>query len=644
MEKQSLYHLVVDTVATFSDLPIYWIKSEHYHKFQAVPFSHWRSDMERFSAYLLHRIGLEQGEHVAIFCDNRYEWNLISLGIITLGAVDVPRSCDITHGDLKYILEETHAKIMVVENEKMLHKLLKVRPKNQRIEHIILIEEPKNSSVFNDLNDKLGKTKVHLLLDIFAIGDDLLVQHGLHTLQERGRAIAPDDLATIIYTSGTTGEHKGVMLSHRNLCWAVAQLQKHLPISEKDRSVVYLPPWYITERVLEMSLMSFGASMACSQLSSFTNDLQQIKPTILFSVPRVWEMLYKKVMDNIAKAPPLQKKLFSFAKESAHVYMDIQDTLEDRFTEIEEETPRQRLLRRSIAMALLPFYALKNFVAQKILKKVKNIFGGELRFAISGAGRIPERVALFFRSLGIPILDAYGMAETTALGVLGSLPLPQRDAVGKPFGDIQIQLRDGNRNVVSRPGVPGVLHHHGWHVMQGYYKNDKATQEVLRDGWLNSGDLFCWTQGRELRFLGRSKNTIVISSGENIEPNPIETKLQEIDVIQHAIVVGQDQNHLGALLVVDYDALALEFVDDADITKVLATKGDINELKKVRHFFTKVIKQKISVAKGFKVYEKVKVFYLISKPFTQGDELTASMKIKRHRVLKKYEAEIIGMF
>lgn len=641
MEKESLFHLVRDTVATYAERPCYWVKPDN-KNFQAVTYFNWRQDMKRFQAYLLHRIQVAHGQRIGLICDNRYEWNLLSLGICGIGAVDVPRGCDATDQDVLYILNHAEASVAIVENEKMLRRMIKLLPELPGVKHLISIDPQEKYKKLDDLDEIPPTVELHFFIDMLIQGDDILKQNGESLLKKRGEAIKPNDLATIIYTSGTTGTPKGVMLDHRAFCWVVNQMQSHLPMTEQDRAVVFLPPWHIAERALEVTLMACGASMANSGIVSLGVDLTTIKPTIFLSVPRVWEQLYKRVFDNVRKQDEKKQRIFRFAENVAATYTDIMDTLSDRFAESEESKTDDKLLRRAIAAGMFLPYFILNIAAQVILKKVKNIFGGKMRFAVSGAGALPEHVALFFRSVGIPILDAYGMTETTAVGAIGELPWPKRGAVGPVIPGGQIQLRNEQGMPVTRPGEKGVAWHKGPHVMKGYYNNEEKTREVLNDGWLNSGDIFVWTTTGELKFAGRAKDTVVLAGGENVEPGPIELQLAANEFIHQVMVVGQDKKTLGALIHPNIERATAALKEQG--IEVPENTGDWNHDKKIHKFFQDIIKTTISAQTGFKAFEKVTHFYIIPKEFEKGKEMTETMKVKRNVVLDIYEKEIHEMY
>lgn len=643
MEKESLYALVRDTVATYAERPCYWVKQDpRAETFSAVSYFNWRADMKRFSAYLVNKLGCEPGTRIGLLCDNRYEWNLISLGITTIGCIDVPRGCDATAQDISYILNHTECPVLVVEHEKMLKTVTDLLPELPHLKHILSIEGPERYKTLPAIQGKLGKTQLHFLIDALGEGEEFLAKLGEGFLKKRGEEIRPHAIATIIYTSGTTGAPKGVMLEHRSFCWEVNQMQQILPLTESDRTVVFLPPWHIAERLLETTLIACGSSMANSGIITLANDMATVKPTALVSVPRVWEQLHRRVMDNVRKQPEKTQNLFNFARSAAQTYTDIIDTLLDRFAETEEEDNVSIYTRKAIAMAMFPVFAILNVPARLILGKVRSIFGGKLKFAVSGAGALPEHVAIFFRAVGIPILDGYGMTETTGVAAISSLPFPRRGCVGKPIPGGQIQLRDETGKVITRPGVKGVCWHKGPHIMRGYYKADDKTAEIMRDGWLNSGDIFVWTTAGEIKFAGRAKDTIVLAGGENVEPGPIEMKLLESPFVSQCVVVGQDRKTLGALIVPNYERCKEEFKQigiDAP-----ADYAAWNSHKETRKFFQEIVKAQVSGVTGFKAFEKVTGFHVMHKEFEKGKEMTETMKIKRNVVFDLYAKEIDHLY
>ncbi|MCR9144782.1 MAG: AMP-binding protein [bacterium] len=639
---RTIHTLVRESIRENADRVCYQVKKDGQKDYSPVTYAEWGADLHRFSAFLVHTLDMAHGMRVGVLCDNRYEWNMISLGITSVGGVDVPRGCDATPQDILYILGHTEAPIVVVEHERMLGVLCDHLDELPHIQHIISIESPAAYRRLPELREKLGERSLYFFADVLKAGAEVLHGEGDAQIMHRGEAIQPHDLVTIIYTSGTTGAPKGVMLDHAAQCWEVQTIKENYPIGPDDRCVIFLPPWHIAERMLELTLFACGSSMANSTIVTLAQDFQRIRPTILVSVPRVWEQLYKKVLDNVQKASPVARSLFAFASSIAKQSRDARDAAMNRFAVTEAGTGVS-FPRRILAALLVPGYTLLNIPAQLILKKVKNIFGGRVRFAISGAGAMPEQVGLFFRSVGIPILDGYGMTETTGVAVMSVLPWPTRGSVGRPLPGALIELRrpeDGS--VVTTPGEKGVLWHHGPHVMRGYYKNPEKTAEVLKDDWLNSGDIFTWTRRGEVKFAGRAKDTIVLAGGENVEPGPIEVTLTESVFVGQCVVVGQDRKTLAALIVPRWDGARVALEREGVNAPEDPAQWDSDS--GTRKFFAEIVRQQISAKNGFKTFERVTNFYLMHKEFEKGVEMTESMKIKRNIVEEMYEDRIGALY
>ncbi|MCS7204535.1 MAG: AMP-binding protein [Leptospiraceae bacterium] len=653
MEKLSLYHLLKDTVSTHAERPAFWVRLEK-QDFGAVSYANWRADMKSIQAFLVYELGVKKGDKIALLCDNRYEWTLLCFAIDTIGCVDVPRGTDATEQDILYILNHAETSIVIIENEKTLQKLVNCIGEIPSVQTIISIEGREKYKNFDKLLQELEENRLRIgkiqkltnvnfyfLIDIINRGYELLRLKGEEELRRRGESIQPDDLATIIYTSGTTGTPKGVMLTHRNFCWEIAQIQLISPITEQDRVVIFLPPWHIAERVLEFTLIACGASMANSSIMTLAADLQTIKPTFLVSVPRVWEQLYKRIFENLRKQPQRNQRIFQLALQIAGLYTDSLDHLLDRIAFTEEETLTDKVIRKILALLgfiiTLPFI----WIARKILSKVRDIFGGKLKFALSGAGALPVHIADFFRYCGIPIIDAYGMTETTAVCAMGRLPMPKRFCVGPSLPGVHIQLRDEYGRIITKPGVKGIAWHKGPHVMKGYYKMPEKTAEVLQDGWLNSGDVFVWTTTGEIQFAGRAKDTIVLLGGENVEPEPIEVRLTTNPFIQQAVVVGQDQKSLGVLIYPNVERVKEELKNKATLSD---NTEEWNRVKEVQQFFLDILKEEVSAKNGFKSFERITHIYILPKELKKGEELTETMKIKRNKVLEKYKTQIEEMF
>ncbi|TGM06294.1 long-chain fatty acid--CoA ligase [Leptospira barantonii] len=640
MEKTSLYHLLKDVSVVYADRPMYWIREES-GDFRGISYKDWYENLKNLSMFLID-LGMQKGNTAGLICDNRYEWSLCSLSLVTIGCVDVPRGCDATLDDLKYILGHSEAKVLFLENEKVLKKLLEDKSSLAGIKTILLIDPPSKWKDLENARVQLSGIKFVFLEEALLEGEKSRMKKGDKPYVQRGETLIGKDLATIIYTSGTTGAPKGVMLNHRSFTWGIHQLQEFVPGSCNDRTIVFLPPWHIAERLLETTLIAWGASMACSSVPTIPADMQKVKPTVLVSVPRLWEGLYKRIHDTVRKAPPLRQQLFHFAVRMAAITTSLQDTIRDSYATTDTENPNQKIMDRFVAsVLLLSLYPVK-ILSYKILQRVRDLFGGKMRFALCGAGAMPSHIQFFFRSAGIPIIETYGMTETTGIGAIGEFPLPKNGAIGAPLPGTAIKLVGEDGKIVSLPGEKGVAWHKGPHVTVGYYKEPEKTAKALQDGWLDSGDILTWTHTGELKFAGRAKDTIVLSGGENLEPAPIEAKLTESEFINQVIVVGQDRKNLGVLIVPFFDRVQEEF--SAQGKKIPKDPSEWNSSKEVSVFFKNIVKDKVSTRAGFKSFEKIAHVHILSKEFEKGKEMTETMKLKRNVVFSLYDKVIQSMY
>ncbi|XDD51840.1 AMP-binding protein [Leptospira sp. WS92.C1] len=640
MEKVSLYHLVRDVASVYADRPMYWIREDS-GDFRGISYKDWYENLKNLSSFLLD-LGMQKGNTAGLICDNRYEWSLCSLSLVSIGCVDVPRGCDATLDDLKYILDHSEAKILFLENEKVLKKLLEDKSCLASVKTILLIDPPSKWKDLESARKQLSGVKFFFLEEALLEGEKFRIKKGDKPYEQRGELLIGKDLATIIYTSGTTGAPKGVMLNHRSFTWGIHQLLEFVPGSYQDRTIVFLPPWHIAERLLETTLIAWGASMACSSVPTIPADMQKVKPTVLVSVPRLWEGLYKRIFDTVRKAPPLRQKLFHFAVKISAITTGLQDTIRDSYASTEIENPNQKVMDRFVAsILLLSLYPLK-IASYKILQRVRDLFGGRMRFALCGAGAMPSDIQFFFRSAGIPIIETYGMTETTGLGAIGEFPLPKNGAIGPPLPGTAIKLVGEDGKIVTKPGDKGVAWHKGPHVTVGYYKEPEKSAKALQDGWLDSGDILTWTQTGELKFAGRAKDTIVLSGGENLEPAPIEAKLTESEFINQVIVVGQDKKNLGVLIVPFYDRVLEEFQSQGK--SIPKDPKEWNYTKEVSLFFKNIVKEKISTKAGFKAFEKVAHVYILPKEFEKGKEMTETMKLKRNVIFSIYHEIIQSLY
>lgn len=592
-------------------------------------FTSFRELYERGSnlATGLIELGVQPKDHVGLLADNRLEWIIADCAVQLCGAADVPRGTDVTEDEIRYILEHSDSRITFVENAATLDKLRRSGVTGLRA---VILMDPKADAAEDALR----------LSDVEARGKELR-DNGDRQIEERINAILPDDLFTLIYTSGTTGTPKGVQLTHANMASQIRNLPFEL--SPQDRTLSILPIWHSYERVFEMVAISWGASCYYTNLRSIAEDLRSVKPTMMASAPRLWESLYQKIFSNVEKASGLQQKLFKLAYVSA-----VRVHRAQRFFMHQQLDTTGRSFPESFALCLqhvadlavfgIPFRILDPIV----LKKLRLVVGGEFRGTISGGGALQPHVDEFFNFIGIPVLEGYGLTETAPVLAVRTWKNLVIGTVGAPYPETQIRIVDLNTGSILYPdparadlgrGLRGEIHARGPQIMVGYYKNPDATSRILRDEWLNTGDIGMVTFNDCLKILGRSKDTIVLLSGENIEPLPIENRLTQSPLIDQCVVLGQDQKFLSALIVPNLEAFREMGVE-------VANGAAIESTPEAKAMLDAEIRRLVCAETGFKPFERIGGWTIADKPFEVGDELTATLKLRRHVVTDRYSDQI----
>ena len=584
-------------------------------------------------------LNLQKGDRVALIADAGPHWLRISGALNSIGLVDVPRGTDATSEDLKYIMSHSEAKAVFLQNRAAYEKLKVTLAELDSLKYIIFYE--KQSEL-----DSFSGVEIMALQSLMELGQKHLSEDP-GAVDKEGSAVIPGDLATIIYTSGTTGTPKGVMLSHSNLAWEARTILEILkeqgtPYTSSDRSLGFLPPWHIGERLWETVLYHCGSSIAFTTITSLSKDLQEVKPTVLFSVPRVWEAMYNKILETVRQAPPLRQKIFFFFRRVALTFRFHWDRMRGNSYHTRPIPGILVLLERIYSTIIVSILWPLFLVSRLAFKKIRGVLGGELRYAVSGAGALPEHIDRLFASIGIPIFEVYGMTETSGVSIARLGKNFVIGTVGKPVAGIEVKLLDSHGKEVKKTGDKGVCFHKGPHIMQGYYKDEQRTQATLKDGWLDSGDLLIWTREGLLKFAGRAKDTIVLMGGENIEPEPLEFALSQSPLIHQVMVVGQDKKYLGALIVPAHEALEKKLKEMNLEGAIGSQYYNLNE--DVVKLFRKEIRACVGQETGFKSFERIGVFYLLAEPFKAGEELTQTLKVRRNVVSDKYAHEIENMY
>lgn len=570
-------------------------------------------------------LGVGSRDHVGLFGDNRFEWILADCAVQICGAADVPRGRDVTDQELIYIINHAGIRVTFAETQELHNRILKLRDKLPLLEEIILL-------------DPYGATSggSRHLSDVIDLGAKLRL-NGNRQAEERIAAIQPDDLFTLIYTSGTTGNPKGVMLTHANIMSQVKNLPGKYNLSDRVLSV--LPIWHIFERVVEMFTISFGGCTYYTSILTMGEDMRNVEPTFMASAPRLWEKLHERILKNIKSSHPVRQVLFHIAYFLAKHYFESKQFIFNKNLKLKKQSFAKWLVLAPFQairwVLVLPWYGFFNAA---VLERIRLGAGGSLKETISGGGALPIHIDKFFNYVGIPVLEGYGMTETSPVISFRTANNLVLGTVGPPINETYIRIVDFETNKVlyqsdslteSGVGLRGEICVKGPQVMKGYYKDPELTKQTIIDGWLRTGDVGMVTHNNCLKILGRSKSTIVLSSGENVEPEPLEMSLVQSSFIEQAMVVGQDKKFLGALIVPslnEFKQAGFKFQSMEDIAR------NPEALKIIKD----EIRRMISSSNGFKSFEKIREFRLLPDSFQVGVELTNLFKVKRYVVEKKF--------
>lgn len=617
-----------------------------YHKdevgeFIPTNYSQLYNEVEYFACGLLH-LGKKRGDHIGLISENRKEWFISDLATLSIGAIDVPRGCDSTEPELTYILSFSECKTVFAENETQVEKILKNKKNIPSLREIIVLDPQfqKDESITGRLKDLITGISIYTFREVMEFGKNYYKENP-QVFEEEVAKGENGDIATIIFTSGTTGEPKGVMLTHEAFLNQVRGTPRLITVTPEDIWLCVLPVWHSFERVMQYISLGRASALAYSKPIGkiMLADFETLKPTWMASVPRIWSNVRAGVYRNINAEGGVKKALFNFFVGIGKVHARLSFLVRGLLPEFKRRVKFFDFLAGIIPFLLL--YPLRGLGNVLVFKKIKAKLGGRFVAGISGGGALPPEDDLFFAACGILLLEGYGLTETApVLGVRDqSRPVP--GTVGPVFPGMSIKIVDDEGNTLP-PGRKGLVMAKGPQVMAGYYKKPDLTAEVLsEDGWFNTGDLGMLTRNNELKIMGRAKDTIVLLGGENIEPSPIEQRIQESAYIEQAVVVGQDRKFLGALIVPNFEELE-NFAKTNNISYVQIE--DLIECPEIIDLVHGIISDTISAKNGFKQFERIFRFHILPAGFEVGEELSQKQEIKRHVIGEKFKKEINGLF
>ena len=601
--------------------------------FQSINFKEFYEKI-RILGTGLYKLGVKRNDHVAIMSDNCKEWITTDLALLGIGAIDVPRGSDSTADEMQYIIEHADCELVFTENSAQTEKVLsrkKDLPKMKKI--IVFLPGGTIDKKLAEGIEILSFEDLEKLSNEAYAKDNKLFEAEL----EKG---TDEDIATIIYTSGTTGTPKGVMLQHKSYMFQLDSLYDYVSITPGDILLSVLPVWHSFERIIEYVILERGAALAYSKPigAIMLPDMAKVKPQWMASVPRIWEGVRAGIYRNVKKEGGAKKVIFTFFVTVGGAWAHLNNMFTGTVPAFHKRSRALDIAISVVPMVLLtPFKLLGDVL---VFSKIKAKLGGRFIAGISGGGALPPYVDSFFQAAGIKILEGYGLTETGPVVALRKQNHPVGTTVGPLFPDIEYRII-GKDGALKGPGEKGTLYIKSVQNMKEYYKRPDATDEVLKDGWLNTGDICIMTHNKEVRIVGRSKETIVLMGGENIEPVPIEDKINASEAILQNMVVGQDEKFLAALIVPNMEQLE-EIAVQMGISYV--QPEELLSDPEIQEYIHNEIQSQVNTKSGFKMFECIFRFKLMEKPFEVGKELTQTLKLRRSVIDKLYANEIKELF
>ncbi len=550
-------------------------------------------DVSTLAAFLKHK-GVEARDRVAILSENRPGWYLADMAILSIGAVDVPLYPSLPPNQIEYILKDSGSRAIIVSNMLQLGKVLSIWQNLPDLEFIV---------VMNRLDEKVDG--VAELSDAKKTGRAILdstPDYISYTM------LKPDDIATIIYTSGTTGLPKGVMLTHRNICENVKSCSSIIRLDESDRSLSFLPLSHSYERTGGYYLLfACGAQIYLAEsIETVSLNIAEAKPTIIFTVPRLFDRIKATIQKQTENESPVKQKIFTWAYETGIKYH-----------------------KKSKSGSVPALLSTQHRIADKLVySKIQSKFGGHLRYFVSGGAALPPKVGEFFQALGITILEGYGLTETSPVTNVNRPEKVKFGSVGPVIDNVTVKIN-----------TDGEILFQGPNIMKGYWNDEEATREVIRDGWFHTGDIGELDEDGYLKITDRKKHIIVTSGGKNIAPLPIEQLIAENKYVDQVMVAGEKKPFLVALIVPNFSELE-SFADEEQLS--CSSKNDLIEQKQVRQIYESLLR---NISRQLAAHEKVRKFHLMKEAFTiENGYMTPTLKLKRKSISNAFQKEIDALY
>jgi long-chain acyl-CoA synthetase len=542
----------------------------------------------------LKALGFEAGQKLCLLSENRPAWTTTDLATLCAGGLTVPIYTTLVPEQIRYIIDDSDATVVVVSNADLWKKVEPLRPGLTKVKHYITFadEAPAGVLPLKEIMDK-GRAAAESKPGLF---DELVAR------------VKPGDEATLIYTSGTTGVPKGVILTHDNLVSNIKTASDLIEFTEKDTALSFLPLSHILERMVMFTYMYKGCTVAFAEsVEAVAQNLLEVRPHIMVSVPRVFEKIYTKVMDQVLASPSLRRKIFFWALKVGKAY------------------GAAKLAGKPVSGGLRFRHSI---AAKLVFSKIIAKTGGRVRFFVSGGAPLSKDIAEFFYAIGLVILEGYGLTETSPLLSINTFEHIRLGTVGKPGPGIDIKIASDGEILARGPNI-----------MKGYYKKEAETREVLEGGWFHTGDIGQFDADGFLVITDRKKDLIITSGGKNIAPQPIENMLKTSPYITNGVVIGDRKRFIAALVVPDFDKLQ-EYARTQGIA--FSSLDDLCRDRRIVGFLKAEVDRATPLLAS---YERIKKIAVLPRDFEiERGEITPSLKVRRAIVTAEYQALIDAMY
>ncbi len=588
---ETISQLFLNTVKSYpKDAQMLYKKDGTYVAISTAEFEKW---IRNFSLGL-QSLGMKKGDKLIIFSQNSPFWVMTDVANQCLGGITVPIYTSQMPEQVRYIIDNSDAKIVVCSSPELWDKINTVKDKLLKVEHFISLQDEAQEGVltFREVQEQGRK----------------LDQEQPERFLTSAQAVKPEDIASIIYTSGTTGIPKGVMLMHSNFMSNIRAIDEVLEFSVEDTTLSFLPLSHVLERMVSFTYLYNGCTIGYAEsLETLGENLLEIRPTIMVNVPRILEKIYAKVIDSVLSSPPLRRKIFFWA------------------VDVGKNAAAFRLKGQALPGGL----KFKHGIAHKLVfTKIIAKTGGRVRFFVSGGAALSKDIAEFFYAVGILVLEGYGLTETSPVISVNTFDHLRFGTVGLPIPGVEVKIAQDGEILTKGP-----------HVMRGYYKMEAETRECIKDGWFYTGDIGHLDEDGYLVITDRKKDIIVTAGGKNVAPQPIENSLKLDPFIESAVLVGDSRKFISALIVPNFEKLN-EYAASQGITN--ENPADLVKNERIIQYYEALIDR---ITPNLASYEKIKKVILLERDFEiEQGEMTPSLKIKRNIIEDKFKEKIDSIY